>query len=96
MFHRTPTSDGKCPDGRSWVRPGRDDEMDRFRMAGQRDVFGRRLVGVQPMWVRVVDAEEFEPPLAEFRHQARDLLGGNFVISDWVSRDVLRRERLRD
>ena len=39
----------------------------------------------------MVDAEEFEPPLAEFPHQAHDLLGRNFVIPDWISRDVLRR-----
>jgi len=43
--------------------------------------------------MRVVDAEEFEPPLAEFPHQAHDLLERNHVIP---SRDVLRRERLRD
>ena len=42
------------------------------------------------------DAEEFEPPLAEFPHHAHDLLGRNLVIPDWISRDVLRRERLRD
>jgi hypothetical protein len=44
----------------------------------------------------VINAEEFESPLAEFLHQARDLLGCNLVISDWINRDVLRRERLRD
>jgi len=70
--------------------------MDRFRMAGESDVFGRRLVHVQPMRMRVVDAEEFEPPFAEFPHQARDLLGRDFVIPDGISREVLRRERLRD
>jgi hypothetical protein len=80
----------------SCVRPGRDDEIDRFRIVGKRDVFGRRLVRVQPIRMRVVDAEEFEPPLAEFPHQAHELLGRNFVIPDWISRDVLRRERLRD
>jgi hypothetical protein len=50
----------------------------------------------QPMRMRVVDAEEFEPPLAEFPHQTRDLLGRNLVIPDGISRDVLRWERLRD
>ena len=44
----------------------------------------------------MVDAEEFEPPLAELPHQAHDLLGRNLVIPDRISRDVLRRERLRD
>ena len=70
--------------------------MDRLRIVGQRDVFGRRLVRVQPMRMRVVNAEEFEPPLAEFLHQAHDLRGRNLVIPDWVSRDVLRGKRLRD
>jgi hypothetical protein len=46
--------------------------------------------------MRVVDAEEFEPPLAEFTHQAHDLLGRNHVIPNRISRDVLRRERPRD
>jgi hypothetical protein len=46
--------------------------------------------------MRVVDGEEFEPPLAEFPHQAHDLLGRNHVIPGRISRDVLRRERLRD
>jgi len=70
--------------------------MDLFRIVGQRDVFGRRLVGVQPVRMRVVDAEEFEPPLTEFPHQAHDLLGRNLVIPDWISRDVFCGERLRD
>lgn len=34
--------------------------MDRFRMVGQRDVFGRWLVRVQPVRMRVVDAKQFE------------------------------------
>jgi hypothetical protein len=46
--------------------------------------------------MRVINAEEFEPPLSEFLHQARDLLGCNFVIPDWIRRNVFRRERLRD
>jgi len=46
--------------------------------------------------MRVVDAEEFEPPLAEFTHQTHKLLGRNHVIPDRISRDVLRRERLGD
>ncbi len=44
----------------------------------------------------MINAEEFEPPLSEFLHQARDLPGCNFVIPDWIRRDVFRRERLRD
>src|SRR5579863_10309876 len=70
--------------------------MDRSRTLSQRDVFGRRLVHVHPVRMRVVDAEEFEPSLAEFTHQARDLLGRYHVIPDRISRDVLRRERPRD
>jgi hypothetical protein len=70
--------------------------MDRFRVTGQRDIFGRRLIRVQPMRMRVVDAEEFEPPLAEFPYQAHDLLGRNHVIPDRINRNVLRRERLCD
>ena len=69
--------------------------MDRFRVAGERDVFGRRLVRVQPVRMRVVDAEEFEPTLAEFPHQAHDLLGCDQVIPDRINRDVLRGERPR-
>jgi hypothetical protein len=61
-------------------------------MAGQRDVFGRWLVRVQPMRVRVVDAQEFETALAEFHHQSRELLGRNQVIPNRISRDVLRGE----
>src|SRR5690242_10014146 len=75
---------------------GRDNEIDRFRIVGQRDVFGRRLVRVQPIRMRVIDAEEFKPSLAEFHHQAHNLLGRNLVIPDRISRDVVRRERLRD
>jgi len=44
----------------------------------------------------MINAEEFEPPLAEFLHEARDLPGCNFVIPDWIRRDVFSRERLRD
>ena len=44
----------------------------------------------------MINAEELEPPFAELRHQAHDLPGCNLVIPDWISRDVLRRERLRD
>jgi len=61
-------------------------------MAGQRDVFGRWLVRVQPVRMRVVDAEEFETPLAEFSDQPRQLPGRNYVIPDRISGDVLRRE----
>ena len=70
--------------------------MDRFRIVGQRDVFGRRLVRVQPVRMRVVDAKKFEPTLAEFPQQTRNLLGRNYVISDRIRRDVLGRKRLRD
>jgi hypothetical protein len=65
-------------------------------MVGQRDVSRRRLVHVQPMWMRVVYAEEFETPFAEFLHQSPDLSGRNYVIPDRINRDVLRRERPRD
>ena len=44
----------------------------------------------------MVDAEEFEPTPAEFPHQAHELLERNLVIPDRISRDVLRRKRLRD
>jgi hypothetical protein len=44
----------------------------------------------------MVDAEEFEPPLAEFPHQAHYLPGRNLVVPDRISREVLRRECLRD
>lgn len=44
----------------------------------------------------MINAVEFEPPLAKFLHQACDLPGCDLVISDWISRDVHRRERLRD
>ena len=70
--------------------------MDRCRIVGQRDVCGRRLVRVHPVRMRVVDAEKFEPALVEFRHQARDLSGGDRVIPDRIRRVVLRRERPRD
>ena len=65
-------------------------------MAGQRDVFGRRFVDVEPMRMRVVDAEKFEATFAELLHQAKDLLGLNFVVPDRISRHVLRRESPRD
>jgi hypothetical protein len=65
-------------------------------MMRQRDVLGRGFVRVQPMRMRVINAEEFESPLAEFLHQAHDFFGCNLVIPDWISRDVLCRERLRD
>jgi len=70
--------------------------MDRFGIAGERDVPGRRLVHVQPVRMRVVDAEEFEPTLVEFPHQAHHLLVPNQVTPDRISRDVLHRERPRD
>jgi hypothetical protein len=70
---------------------GLDDEMDRFGIACERDVFRRRLVRVQPIRMRVVDSEDFEPPLAEFPHQAHDLLRRNLVIPDRISRNVLGR-----
>src|SRR5438045_8121141 len=70
--------------------------MDRFGIAGERDVPGRRLVHVQPARMRVVDAEEFEPALAKFPHQAHHLLGPNQIIPDRISRDVFRRERSSD
>ena len=44
----------------------------------------------------VINAEEFESPLAKFRHEARDLRGCNLIIPDWISCDVFRRERLCD
>ena len=46
--------------------------------------------------MRVVNAEEFETPLAEFSHQTRDLVWGNHVIPNRVGRDILRRECPRD
>ena len=64
-------------------------------MVGERDVFRRRLVHVQPIRMRVVGAKESKPALAEFCHYTRDLFGRNFVIADRISGDVLRRERLR-
>jgi len=70
--------------------------MNRFSVAGQRDVFGRRLVHVQPVRMRVVDAEEFESPLAQFPHQAHDLPVRNLIIPHRISRNVFRRERPRD
>jgi hypothetical protein len=48
------------------------------------------------MRMRVVDAEEFEAPLAEIGYQARHLLGRDFVIPGWISRDIFGRESLRD
>src|SRR5262249_15028723 len=45
-----------------------------------RDVFRRRLVGIQPIRIRVADSEAFEPLLAEFPHQAHDLLRRNLVF----------------
>src|SRR6202042_293792 len=54
------------------------------------------FVGVHPMRMRVVDAEEFEPPAAKFRRQPREFLWRNFVIPDWIRGGVLCRERLRD
>src|SRR5262249_14561696 len=95
-FRRTSIPDGKCPHGRSCVWPGRDDEIDRSRIVGERDVFGRRLVGVHPVRMRVVDAEECKPSFAEFLHQAHDLFGRDLVIPDRISGDVFRRERLCD
>ena len=70
--------------------------MDRFRVAGQSDVFGRWLVRVQPVGMRVVYAEEFEPPFAQFSYQAHDFLVRDRVIPGRIGRDVVRRERLRD
>jgi hypothetical protein len=70
---------------------GLDDEMDRFGIACERDVFRRRLVRVQPIRMRVADSEDFEPPLAEFPHQAHDLLRRNLVIPDRISRNALGR-----
>jgi hypothetical protein len=32
---------------------------------------------VQPIRMRVIDAQEFEPPFAEFPHQAHDLQSNN-------------------
>jgi hypothetical protein len=49
-------------------------------MVTQRGVFGRRLILVQPMRMRVVNAEEFELPVAEFPRHMHDLIGRNFVI----------------
>ena len=95
MFHRTLIANGKCPDGRSCVRPRRHDEIDLFRV-GQRNIFGRRLVCVHPMGMRVINPQEFESPLAQFLHQVCHLLGSNFVIPDRISRDVFRRESLRN
>jgi hypothetical protein len=48
------------------------------------------------MWMRVVDSEEFEPPLTKLLHQAHDFFRCNLVVPDRISRNVLRRERLRD
>src|SRR5262249_53752875 len=94
-LNRTPIANRKCPDGRGCIRSRRHDEIDRFQV-GQRNIFGRGLVYVHPVRMRVIYAKVLEPPLAEFLHQRRELLGCNLVIPDWISRDVLRRERLRD
>ncbi len=95
-FHRPAIAKRKCADGVRCVRPGRDNEIGRFREAGQRDVRGRRFVRLHPIGMRVVDAEEFEPPPAEFSRQTRDFPGCDLVIPDGIRRDVARGERLRD
>ena len=95
-FESTPMSDGKCADGRSCVRPGRDDEMDGLSKVGECDVFGRRFVRVEPMGMRVVDAEKIEPAMAELLHQADELVGRNLVIPYRIRGNVLRRECARD
>jgi len=48
------------------------------------------------MRMGVINAKKFKPPLAQLLHQTRDFPGSNLVISDWISRDVLCRKRLRD
>ncbi len=40
--------------------------MDRLRGVRQCDVFGRGLVHVHPMRMRVINAQEFQPPSPEF------------------------------
>ena len=65
-------------------------------MAGQRDVFGGWLVGVHPMRMRVVEAEEFETALAEFYFQPRDILRRDHVIPDRIGGDIFRGERACD
>jgi hypothetical protein len=89
-------ADCKGADGRGCVGAGRNDEIDGFRVVGERDVFGRRLVRVHPVWMRMVDSEEFEATLAELLHEADDLLRRNFVIPGRIDGDVFRREGLRD
>jgi hypothetical protein len=70
--------------------------MNRNRIVRQRYVLGRRLVRVQPMRMRVVDAEEFEPPPAEFAHKPHHVLGRNLIVPDRISRSILRGECPRD
>ena len=70
--------------------------MNRNRIVRQRYVLGRRLVRVEPIRMRVVDAEEFEPPLAEFAHKLHHLLGRNLIVPDRISRAILRGECPRD
>src|SRR6516164_4713952 len=48
------------------------------------------------MRMRVINPEKFQSPLAKLRHQPHDLPGRNLVVPDWIRRDILRRERLRD
>jgi hypothetical protein len=48
------------------------------------------------MRMRVVDAEEFEPPLAEFAHKLHHLLGRNLIVPDRISRAILRGECARN
>jgi hypothetical protein len=95
-FRRTSMADRKCADGRSCVRPRCDDEIDGVGIVGERDICGRRFVGLHPVRMGVVDAEEFETPLAEFAHQAHDFPGCDLVIPHGISRHVFRRESLGD
>ena len=70
--------------------------MDSVVVASQRDVFGRWLVEIHPMWMRVVDAEKLEAALAEFDHEAREILRRDQIIPNWVGGDVFCGECTRD
>ena len=70
--------------------------MDRILMAGHRNVFGRWLIHVEPVRMRVIKPEEFETPLPEFVHQARKVFGRNQIISDRVGCDIFRGKRACD
>lgn len=62
----------------------------------QRYVLRRRLVRVQPIRMRVVDAEEFEPPRPEFTQKLQHLLRCNLIVPDGISRAILCGECPRD